>query len=320
MGLTGPRCLDAELAARVKPTTLKIYGESSAAFANWSIAVGLYPITPSQWDDCLMEFKHANMKWLTKQKFVYTVTSVEFFFPSVKGHLAWSHSAITGWQIADPVKHTVPLGITVSRLVAIHMSSMGYSRLGIGLVVQAVTGIRPNEMLGIVSEDVSLPSDMCESLATRAILIALAPRTGTKMKRPQTVSITNKYPDVAHIIATLRSVTPPKCRLFPYSIGTYRRVLKVTEARLGLKTNWSPQSSRYGFASDLRAAGVPFTEIKELGRWAADASLRVYLDIVTATSIAVDLQTRGLGPAIAWSSRNWLQYFPLAAPAAVYQR
>jgi hypothetical protein len=68
-GLTGPRRLDAQHAARVKPTTLKIHSESSAAFATWSIAAGLYPLSPAQWDDCLMEYKTANQKWLTKQKF-----------------------------------------------------------------------------------------------------------------------------------------------------------------------------------------------------------------------------------------------------------
>jgi hypothetical protein len=122
--------------------------------------------------------------------------------------------------MAEPVKHTVPLGITVSRLVAIHMSSMGDSRLGIALVVQAVTGMRPNEMLGVLAENASLPTVMFEAIATRVVMVALAPRTGTKMKRPQTVAITSKYPDVAHIIASLRAVTPPNCRLFLHSNTT----------------------------------------------------------------------------------------------------
>ena len=78
----------------------------------------------------------------------------------------------------------------------------------------------------------------------------------------------------------------------------------------GLDVEWGPHSPRAGFAADRRLDGWQFTEIKEAGRWAADSSLRTYLDIVSAKNIAVQLRLKGKAAVLSWSEENWPSYFP----------
>ena len=86
------------------------------------------------------------------------------------------------------------------------------------------------------------------------------------------------------------------------------------ERKLGLEIGWTPHSPRSGFASELTAAGVPFVEIRERGRWLAGTSLRTYIDVVSSASIAVSLRLSGLAAAIAYSQANFLHFFPGARP------
>ena len=56
--------------------------------------------------------------------------------------------------------------------------------------------------------------------------------------------------------------------------------------------NYSAHSPRAGFASDAFLAARDFVSIRGEGRWASDASLRIYLDVVStaAQSAAADIQ------------------------------
>ena len=73
---------------------------------------------------------------------------------------------------------------------------------------------------------------------------------------------------------------------------------------------WTPHSPRAGFASEAIQDGVPFQEIKEAGRWLVDSSLRAYIDLVQTAQIAVDVQARGLLPAVEFVAREFFRFFP----------
>ena len=57
---------------------------------------------------------------------------------------------------------------------------------------------------------------------------------------------------------------------------------------------------------------MDFREIMEAGRWQAENSLRIYLDILGAADISVKLQARGLGPVLRWAAAGWALYFSSA--------
>ena len=89
-------------------------------------------------------------------------------------------------------------------------------------------------------------------------------------------------------------------------------LLNKYERKLWLEIGWTPHSPRSGFASELIAAGVSFTEVRERGRWVADSSLRTYIDVVSAAGISVSLRLSGLAEAIAFAQARFLDFFPAA--------
>ena len=107
--------------------------------------------------------------------------------------------------------------------------------------------------------------------------------------------------------------------MFPYSIQVYRYLLRRLELKLGIEVGWTPHSGRAGFATELRSAGTPFSEIRERGRWAADSSLRTYLDIVGAAQVSTSLRLKGYAGHIAWAHSHWEEYFTPAILVACYK-
>ena len=89
---------------------------------------------------------------------------------------------------------------------------------------------------------------------------------------------------------------------------------------MGIRVGWTLHSPRAGFASEGRALGKPFQELKEQGRWIADSSLRIYIDVQAAAAIAVNLRAAGLVSAQAWAQAHLVSYFPAAALEAAYAR
>ena len=89
-------------------------------------------------------------------------------------------------------------------------------------------------------------------------------------------------------------------------------MLNKYERKLGLEIGWTPHSPRSGFASELIAAGVSFTEVRERGRWVANSSLGTYIDVVSAAGISVSLRLSGLAEAMAFAQARFLDFFPAA--------
>ena len=63
---------------------------------------------------------------------------------------------------------------------------------------------------------------------------------------------------------------------------------------------------------------MSFVELREAGRWVSDSSLRIYVDIVAASSISIQLRTKGLLPALSFAAEHALEYFPITALASAY--
>jgi len=304
---SGPRRLDPHQEARVTTDTLKIYRKAGLAFALWSQNNHLSLTTADRWDDALVEYKNAVV--LSKSQFANTVASVEMFFPRYKGKLRWAHAVLTGWNIATPTRHTVPLCRGPASLLAIHMASRQRKRMGLALLTQVTTGMRPSETLGILPEHVVPPSHVGSTIATTPLVIVLGAKVGTKVKRQQMVRITEKDQALVEVLERCLAATPPQSPLFPFTLEQYRQEIVFLDKALHFDAGWGAHSPRAGFASDCKIQGVSFTETREAGRWAADTSLRTYLDVVSASGILSAACSRGLAPALAFAMRHWPLYF-----------
>ena len=64
---------------------------------------------------------------------------------------------IAGWAVAYVARHTVPLGLGPACLIAGHLAADGHGRLGLGIVIQRLFGLRPSEMLAIQGRYCFLP-------------------------------------------------------------------------------------------------------------------------------------------------------------------
>ena len=94
----------------------------------------------------------------------------------------------------------------------------------------------------------------------------------------------------------------------------FRLWLRFAAASSGiaqLGCDFTPHSGRAGFASEGRLQGLSFIELREAGRWLSDSTLRIYIDTVEASAIAVKVRTNGLSPAVRYALAHWLLYFPV---------
>ena len=305
---TGPRRLDPHQARKVQEKTLNLYRLAAQPFAEWLLQCSLAPVAPEEWDDCLVEFK--NEADLSQAKFTQLVSSIELFFPRFKGKLGWSHAVLAGMAISHTPKHTVPCGRLHCRFLGAHFCAQGHPRMGLGMAVQQATGMRPSELLGLFPDHL-LFSDETGETAKLHLVIRLGARKGTKAKREQFVILhASSEPELFHLLRRVRDATPQGCPLFPYSLDAYRKLIRKVESSLKLSVGWGPHSPRAGFATDCVAAGVAFGEIQERGRWLSPASLRTYIDVITAVAVHSQIQTSNLREAVLFTNSRFAEYFP----------
>ena len=113
------------------------------------------PHGPGSLDDLLVEWKNGRRP--SKANFEAAVAATKLFIPYFRGQLAWCHAVVAGCAVAHVARHTVPLGLGPTCLIACHLAAEGHGRLGLGIVSQRLLGLRPSEMLAIQGRDCSLP-------------------------------------------------------------------------------------------------------------------------------------------------------------------
>ncbi len=69
-----------------------------------------------------------------------------------------------------------------------------------------------------------------------------------------------------------------------------------------------PITCQSGYPTDSRAKNIG--NIREAGRWIADASLRTYLDATASANISANFRTSGLSTAMAYSVSHLFEYLP----------
>jgi len=210
--------------------------------------------------------------------------------------------------VAHEPAHTIPLSEGPAAACAIFMAADGHPRLAAGLLVQQWTGMRPSEMLGLHFEDVLLPEETLLSVSGIFGSIGLGVRRGTKAKRAQSVLLRGQRK--LAVLRWLKKNCSPGEKLVPYTYEQYRRILAKACKTAKLPLVFTPHGPRAGFATDLLCQGVPFGTIKDLGRWLSDSSLRTYLDVVGASSIAVTLRMQNRSEMIADALQIVLDFLP----------
>lgn len=304
----GPLRLDGHMSGKLQPSTHNQYRRCIAPFIKWLLKNRYYPDLACEYDDLLVEYKTEVV--LSKAKFEGLVAGIEFILLHFRGQLVWTRSVLAGWSTTHVAHHIVPLVKGPAYLVSCHIAAMGHERMACGILLQHALGLRPSEPLGIVREDVMLPDDLSADSNQQCAVIGLGMKAGTKAKRAQAVMLRSGR--LIGILKWLWHTCLPGQRIIGYNYEQYRRLLKRAEEALRISVGYTPHSARAGFATDMRVGGVSFTDIREAGRWVADTSLRVYLDVMGAAQISTNLKLVGLSNAQAYALRNVLDYLSAA--------
>ena len=307
----GPRRLDPDLAARIKPGTLESYRKHLVPLVHWLDSKSWEPVGFEEWDDCLVEYK--NSRKLTRSQFDTTRAALEFFFPRFRKKLQYSMAVGDGITKQAVIRHKHPMIKSVSFLLGAQLASMGKPRQGCAIIISRAAGLRPSETVSLCPEHVMFASTNQNHSAT----LRLGAIVGTKAQREQTATVFQvEEPQAYEILARLVAVTPIGTRMFPFAYAQYNRSLQQAEQSLGLNIGYTPHGARAGFASERVAAGESPVEVQRKGRWKNQTSFEVYVDIVGAAQIATNLQLQGFSDKIAYCNVHVLDFFPLYYLAA----
>ena len=139
-------------------------------------------------------------------------------------------------------------------------------------------------------------------------MVSLGTRKSTKAKRVQSVVVRN--PLIIGLLRWLVHSCTAESSLMGCSYDTYRKLLRSAQEQSRLEAGYSPHSPRAGFATESIAEGADFVSVREAGRWLSDTSLRVYLDVVGAASLAASQKAAGREHELVFAATNLLSYLP----------
>jgi len=260
---------------------------------------GLSMTYPQEVDIGLQKF--VARRRLSAAQSQHLVAAVEKLWPGTKYKLPYTHgqlSAVSHMQLAH---HTIPMPWNCALCLAHWMAMAGKPRLGGVLLLQWSTGLRPMEALSLQTQQLTRPD---ENPSGNLGIITLAPKSGTKVGRPQFVLL---WPDRQAVALTVlerfRRTSERGCCLTAINdVGSFNRILEKACKSLGLP-RFTAHSPRAGWATAQRLAGRPFGEIQEEGRWDSERSLRRYLDALAAVEMRV--ATQHLDATAEWLKGNF---------------
>ena len=134
---------------------------------------------------------------------------------------------------------------------------------------------------------------------------------GTKSGREQFALLrVSEHPNIWHLLERAIRLTPSGARIFPYTVSTATSWFQKAQDAIGINVGATAHSPRAGFATDAIAAGRPAFEVKEAGRWVSESSFRLYIDLIGAQSVAVQLRVNHRAAAVTYLLDHLEEYFP----------
>ena len=148
---SGPRQIDPHVAGSLRPQSSAQYRAALAGFLAFLAFYQLFPSQPWEVDDLLVEYKNDNLwsKPPTKKQFENLIAAVEKTMPTFKGQLLYARAALNSWRVLVRPSHTVPMSKPWALLLGVHLSRMGYGRVGGLLILQYLQACRPSGVLGL---------------------------------------------------------------------------------------------------------------------------------------------------------------------------
>lgn len=255
--------------------------------------------------DCLL-VEYKNCALITRHALCYTIAGLEFIFPCLKKEFTWARKVSDGFTSSHATTHTTPLTSTVCRFFGCLFSRAGKPRLGVGITLQQVLGLRPSELLRLRKQHVLTPD-----FTGGFYVFRLGAIVGTKIKREQAANFkASEHPDLTTVLERLPECTGADDLLLPFSYHTYHEALLGLVESLRLDIKATPHGPRAGFATERVLAGEDVNAFRMAGRWASEQSFKTYIDITCAAQVSALRSLSGLKDAMQFTHLNFVRYFP----------
>ena len=297
-----PARLDPLHVSTVSNSTFVRYQSAVEKFETFLLLFDAVPSSAAELDEWLVLYRREAA--LTRSKLETTLAGIQFFAPCLRGNLPLTKKVIKGLAIEFPSKHAFPMLSRSAKFIACKLADEGEYRLGVCMLLQQATGLRPSEMLGLREHDVLRPNELVPRYVLR-----LGTNVGTKVGREQTAFFDpDQDPVLAMLLFRLLRATPEQGFLANCGYDHYRRVLSRLSALLGV--HYSPHSCRAGFATEAIIKGELPAVVQRRGRWYSEASFLVYIDVATAMQVEAEFRSRSLDSEISEAVRSLLLHFP----------
>ena len=302
----GPTGINHDAWLGLRPDSAEAYQQAVREFLSWCHHRRLPLEYPTEVDRAVVLY--SQQVRLSRGKMETLTSALKRGMPSLKGQLYWAEAHQRNLLRYQPPEHKTPMMRFVCIAVGHRMAMSGWARAGALLVLQGCTGLRPGELLNLGREDI-VPGR--RGVNNGNGVIALGRRVGTKAGRAQFVVVhAAEGPTALTILSAFAATTKPGQKLSGLNYQRFRSLLDRTLKDMGLADlKYTPHSPRAGWATTLRLAGVPFTEIQERGRWSSAASLRIYLDAVAASTTLLQ-KTQTLHAFATYMDENFAERFP----------
>ncbi|OLP75372.1 hypothetical protein AK812_SmicGene44843 [Symbiodinium microadriaticum] len=270
----------------VSDSTFVRYQSAVEKFETFLLLFDADPSSAAELDEWLVLYRREAA--LTRSKLENTLAGIQFFAPCLRGNLPLTKKVIKGLAIEFPSKHAFPMLSRSTKFIACKLADEGEYRLGVCMLLQQATGLRPSEMLGLREHDLLRPNELVPRYVLR-----LGTNVGTKVGREQTTFFDpDQDPVLAMLLFRLLRATPEQGFLANCGYDHYRRVLSRLSTLLGV--HYSPHSCRAGFATEAIIKGELPAVVQRRGRWYSEASFLVYIDVATAMQVEAEFRSRSL--------------------------
>lgn len=203
------------------------------------------------------------------------IYGINMFSPGIKHHIPRTLQSLKGYNRLLPSKQRPPLPWTATVMMAVWLSSRGYLRTAIAILISFDCYLRSGELMQLRYEHIAIGNDPRLGLEDSDRVHIRLPHTKTGDEKGVEVD----HPEVKLLAQALKFITRPGDKLLPYSVDTYRRRFKQATAALGLSSLYTPHSLRHGGATRDYLMGKPITDVMAKGRWAASKSAQHYIQM-----------------------------------------
>jgi len=264
------------LLADLKPVTQRTYLAVLNEFQLFASTLGLPLSTRTDVDKAAFRFVAEH----TRSRSENLLAALHRCYPLLRGHMRWMQARLKVIAVASPPNHHIPMDWLIAVAVAYRCVLDNRPRHGAQLLLQWKYGLRPTECLNLHGAD--LHSHWIEYQDDSLSFMRVGALRGTKAGRPQIVRARPHDRAAIYLLWLFARSTPPDSRLTDLkSTAQLQSLLDKRLKEAHISQRFTPHSPRAGWATARHAQGQSFPDLREDGRWRSDASLRIYLDVVS---------------------------------------